>query len=308
MRQTLYERIADETSETSAGDRVTDDLTLGVDTAAARTRVDALVVDTGLAGGTVRVDDTLRSAVGWGADVTRQTGTGWSATRRLALSVRTAGGRRARVAGGFQGGWWRWWNIIATPERIAGLSRTTTADRAVIDNFTSCVEAAGAETRVGALLVDAGPCLRTLCAHNALGTAAGRTAAVALQTRAHGVVVRGTALAVGAARRRRAWVLWCDWGCLHNPAVGERIAGVALRTRADGNVVDDVTLSVLATSAGTWVATLVADAGLVARTLLAKHTLGTARLVRVARVFCDALAQASVAVGVRTAWRWVARV
>lgn len=70
----------------------------------------------------------------------------------------------------------------------------------MVDDLTASVETARAEARVRALLVDAGTCLRTLGADYALRSTGRWCAAVAGETRAHGVAVLHSALTVGAAR------------------------------------------------------------------------------------------------------------
>ena len=69
----LREGIADKAGQTNADGNVISHVALGVDPAQAGTRVLTLAVDAGLVRGAVGVDDTLRPAVGRGADHFRQT-------------------------------------------------------------------------------------------------------------------------------------------------------------------------------------------------------------------------------------------
>lgn len=76
------------------------------------------------------------------------------------------------------------------------------------------------------------------------------------------------------------------------PAAGERVPGETLWTGTDRDVVDNVTLSVLAASAGARVAALVAQTGLITWTLRVEYTLWPTSFVGVATVLWDTFAQA----------------
>jgi len=99
-------------------------------------------------------------------------------------------------------------NILATPERITGLSLATATNRTVIDDLASRVQSARATARISAFLVDAGESLGALGAHYTLRPALRRRTDIALQARAHSVVVLRSALAVRSARRRLARIAW----------------------------------------------------------------------------------------------------
>lgn len=77
----------------------------------------------------------------------------------------------------------------------------------MVDHFASRVQAARAQTRIRALLVHASSRRRTLGADDAFRSAGRRRTEIALQTRAHGVILDVATLAVRSARRRRAWIL-----------------------------------------------------------------------------------------------------
>ena len=63
------ERISDKSLRTAADGVMSHHITPGVDTADPDTRVGALQVDAGQAGGALAVDDALGATAGWGTEV-----------------------------------------------------------------------------------------------------------------------------------------------------------------------------------------------------------------------------------------------
>ena len=84
----IAESVARETGHAAADRRVADHSALGVGSARSRARINAFLVDTGLVGRAVRVDDALRTAVRRGADHSRNTATLGLSGNDLALRIR----------------------------------------------------------------------------------------------------------------------------------------------------------------------------------------------------------------------------
>ena len=68
--------VSDKSPLTAAHGLVVDDLTLGCRSTGPGTRVTALLSGTGEVAGTITVEKTLRSAVRWLSEISRQAGTG----------------------------------------------------------------------------------------------------------------------------------------------------------------------------------------------------------------------------------------
>ena len=68
--------VSDKSPLTAAHGLVVDDLTLGCRSTGPGTRVTALLSGTGEVAGTITVENTLRSAVRWLSEISRQAGTG----------------------------------------------------------------------------------------------------------------------------------------------------------------------------------------------------------------------------------------
>lgn len=200
------ERIADRVGGTRAHRIVVERVALGTVAADARARIDAPVIGAGTIARTVRRDRALRMAAGAGCG-TLEAGHalaqgGLAAGRSAAHGVRAA---RRRVA------WIRYvlcglrfvLETVASAQRVAGGADRTGADRHVVGDVTLGLGAAGARTRIGALLVDAGAVQRTVGVAEALGPAADvRIAVVFGQALADGVGVLDATARVAAARRR----------------------------------------------------------------------------------------------------------
>lgn len=97
----------------------------------------------------------------------------------------------------------------ATNKRITRKTQRATTYRIVINDLASCVLAACARhTRIHALLIDARFVQETLGANGAFGPTRGRIADAVLDARADRMAIGLSALAVWAARRRCAWILF----------------------------------------------------------------------------------------------------
>lgn len=169
-KHALDERISRKSCRAGAADHVGIDPTLRVLPAASRTRVHAFVVYASLGAGTIRIDDTLRSAVRRCANVALNALTGRALPDHLAERVGSAGRGLARIDGsrrrlGSPG------YLPAALEGIAGEAFAATTDRAVVDHFASRQESANSQTRIGTLLVHAGSGRLAFRADDAFGSA-----------------------------------------------------------------------------------------------------------------------------------------
>ena len=88
----------------------------------------------------------------------------------------------------------RTWPEDTAGERIPFVAGDTGAHCVVVVHLALGVEAAGTLARIRTLLVDAGEVICAVGGHQALGPAVGRRAEVALDARAHGLVVELPAL------------------------------------------------------------------------------------------------------------------
>lgn len=95
----------------------------------------------------------------------------------------------------------------ATSKRVSGIASRATANRVMVDDLTSSVESASAGTGIGAFLINARLILSALGANHTLGSARRRRADVVLLTRAYGVIVNLSTLAVRATWRRQTRIL-----------------------------------------------------------------------------------------------------
>jgi hypothetical protein len=69
---TLSEWIADVVIGTRANGVMVHHITFGIDTTGSNTRISTLLLDTGLVRWTFSINNTFRSAIGWGSNVSRQ--------------------------------------------------------------------------------------------------------------------------------------------------------------------------------------------------------------------------------------------
>ena len=91
--------VSDKSPLTAAHGLVVDDLTLGCRSTGPGTRVTALLSDAGEVTGTITVEKTLRSAVGWLSEISRQAGTGCDTSLVLTLREWSTGFSQAGVDG-----------------------------------------------------------------------------------------------------------------------------------------------------------------------------------------------------------------
>lgn len=97
LAHTVAERISGVADVASAHGRVVHHTALCIWAASTSTRVSAFLVNASLVAGALRVDDTLRSAIGRRTDVIRQARAGGTFPAHLALRVRAARRRLARI-------------------------------------------------------------------------------------------------------------------------------------------------------------------------------------------------------------------
>lgn len=172
----------------------------------------------------------------------------------------------------------------------------------MIDDFASCVQAAGTQARICTLFVHASSSWWTLRADDTFGPARWRRTKIALKTRTYSVILDVTTLTVRSAGRGCARILLRNRYHRLNPATDERIAYVSCWTRADGNVIHHVASRVLTAYAGTRIFAFVFQTSFVARTFGIENALGTTAFVRIAEVLGQAFAFAIFTYCVRTAW------
>lgn len=271
QRGTAAERIARLIRIAAADRTVIEHLAACIEAARTAARVHALLVHACLVGAALGADHALGPALGRHAHVAGQTGAGGLAVGTVALGVGAARRRMARLARSHR----IQLGASTLAERIAGEAGRTRADRNVLNDLALGVVAARARARIAALAAHAGAIACTVGAAGALRAAAlVRVALVLGQAGAFAVLAQG----VGTARRRIAQVLglrslrWRRW---FGRALGERIAHVAVVTGTDGNVSQDLALGLEAARAGTRIAALLVDAGLVAGAVGVQHALGT---------------------------------
>lgn len=96
------------------------------------------------------------------------------------------------------------WLLEAPSEWITGESGLAAADRTVIEYSAIGLLTAGSRARVDALLILADPVQRAIGARDALGSTGRGSSLIGGLTRANGLTVRLSALAVRSAGRRSA--------------------------------------------------------------------------------------------------------
>ena len=289
---TLSDRVSRVSQETGADGLVTVGVADSVDATDSRAGVDTLVVDTGPVGGTVTVQDTLRSAGQVGiSEVSWYTGAGSGSLLGPALSIGATGCWVAGINdGSLGGGGGR--DPPTLSERISIVSRRTSTYRVVVHHLTLGIGTTGSWTGVDTFLPDTGQVAGTVGVDGALGSAVGRNSDVVGQTGAGrhlpGHVV--LALREGAAGRGVAGIDvqlrdHRSYGRLHLDTVTEGVSGVSRGTLTDGVVVGDLTSGVVTTGPWAGVDTLLVDAGSQLTTVRADHTLWPAvgRVALVAR-------------------------
>lgn len=147
---------------------------------------------------TFLVYNAFRSAIWCSTDIIWKTGTHGEPVDETALRVWSTGRWYTSV---FR--WSRFWQGLffqTTEEWITRETRRTAAYWVVIDNLTFGIDAAGTDARIVATLIDARFVLSTISTDHALRSAVWRTTNIICLTRAHGMVVDDTAIAVRTAR------------------------------------------------------------------------------------------------------------
>jgi len=110
LRITNAEWITNVTGHTTADGRVVNHIALGVEATRAGTGIAALLINAGLMTGTLSIDGTLRTAIGWSTQILGQAGAGWSAVNLATLRIRSARRRNTGVKGFTFDHWRRSWN------------------------------------------------------------------------------------------------------------------------------------------------------------------------------------------------------
>ena len=248
-----------------------DDLALGCRSTGPGTRVTALLSQTGEVAGTLTVENTLRSAVGWCSDHCSLTGANADSVLFFVLTV---GSARVRVT---WVGLFNNWNSLRDKgtlcNRITGVAVETSADGLVPHGVANSIDTTDSRAGIDALVVDASTFAGTVSVEDTLRSASqvGVTE-VASNARTGTRPLSRSTLSISSAW---SWVAGVDnFDCAdsgrggHNPAtVSEGIPGVASRTSAYGLVVLHHTLRVGSTRAGARVDTFFVEASLVAGAL-----------------------------------------
>ncbi len=168
--------------------------------AATRTRIATLLINTRRNARTLGVDGTLRPAVRRCSDVVFETRTRRTLAANLTDGIRPARTRFARSDRLAD------YDRRAPGERIPGHAFRTTADRVVIDHLAPGVDSTGSWARIHAFVIETGFGERTLRADDAFWATTGRVSDQAGLARADSHAVIHSTEAVGAARRWAAWV------------------------------------------------------------------------------------------------------
>lgn len=307
---TVAERITRVALQTAADRNVIGHIALRILATGARAGIDALLVQTCLAGIAVRAKCALGTATDIGiALVVGQA----SADAVMALRIGTTRMQITRIIGGY---WWLWCTLLddfrTLDKRISGEACTARADRQMILYATLGVDAARSVTGITALLGNAGTIGGAIGVDHALGSAVGRCSNVVSQARTGRLITAHTALGIETARRWLTWIsfsdrflglLWC-W-----VATSKWISSHVQWAAADRIVIDHFALGVQTTNAGARIGT----AELVTRLVLRALRIHCALRFAVWRI-SDEVLQARAdgeAIGfatftVRTTWRWQA--
>lgn len=183
------------------------------------TRIPALLPDASQAAGTFRIHNAFRPTIRRASCKSGQARTGRGVADVLTDRVRSARRRDARIWFHHRLNRSRSWNFhknlaegveggiggltgdrVASGERIAGVAWLAAAYRTVIDDAAFGVQAAGAGTGVGTLLIHASSAQGTFGTYDALRSTAGRGSDVGRKAGTYGLLVDFATLAVGSAR------------------------------------------------------------------------------------------------------------
>ena len=210
------------------------------------TGIDALLIDTSRGARAVRVDNTLRTAIGWHADIVGQAGAGRDVVGVAALRVGAARTWHARISWPRDRRGCGDLNAGTLAKRIAGVARRTLADGIVIGHLAAGIVTARARTGIHTLLIDTGGELGTIRADHTLGPTVGWGSLIARQAGADTHTIHFAVLAV---RPTRIWI--AGFAILHNGlgrwdklTGGQRIPGIAHDARANRIVIADGALRI----------------------------------------------------------------
>lgn len=252
----------------------------GIDTARSRARIHTSLVLTGQIPGALLIDDTLRSAERRSSNVIRLTGASRYSIHQSTLRIRSTWVWHARICA--DGGGQLGQTSLARQEWVASESRWATAYRIVIDHLTLGVRSTSPWARVTTIDAHASPVQGTIGADDALRSTGRRRPDVALLTRADGVIVGHSTIAVWATGRWVAWIL--RWPAILRTTGLKWIPYVILNATAGWLMVVDVAQGVVAAGTLAGVLALVVDAGLRVGAVGVLHALRSAENGRVADV------------------------
>lgn len=154
-----------------------------------------------------RIIGTLWPAVRWTANVVLQAGACRIQAYYFALRVGTAWIGQARISL-FLRQWRRGADLDAVHEGIAGVAASAAADGIMIHCETIRILSARTGTWIRAVVVYARLVLRTLGANDASRSTGRRDTGESWLAQAYRVSVLNSAVTVGSARRRIAWINW----------------------------------------------------------------------------------------------------
>lgn len=200
------ERITSVASRTVTDCIMIDCLASGIVTTGSNTGVTALVLDTSFVAWAFGIQDTFRSTIWWGTNVTWKTSTGLITIDFPALGIRATGRGHTWNLGSLWLGDNLWFSVAAV-EWITTESFRTGADWVVVDNFAFSIGSTGSWTRINTLLLDTSLGQSTLRAEQTLRPAVGRSTKVSLETGADRSGTLRSALTVGSTRIRVAWII-----------------------------------------------------------------------------------------------------
>ena len=193
---TVVEWISGESLRTRADGIVVNHLAQSIGTAHSRTRILALLVDTSLVLGTIRVFETFRLAIGWFAKVSRLTFTDWSGSQNGTYGVWTTGIGHTRA--------WDWIGFLGVTltEWIAFETFDASTHSSMYCHSTIGIESTSTRTRISTFLIDTSLGGRTFSIQNTFGFAAHQRIAnvVITHTFANGSAIQNGAQSVGSTR------------------------------------------------------------------------------------------------------------
>lgn len=297
------ERIAGVARVARAGRVVVDHLAAGKLSTGSWAGIDALPVDTGRLQRTLGTNYALRLA-GWrGSQHACLAGTHRSLGGNMAQAVRSARVWLTRVL-------WHGSLLATVDERIASVALQATANGYVVRDIALRVLSTNSWARIHALLVQASLGGRAIGTQSTFRAATGVCVAVVIRQATADSV---PALGIGTARLQvaRIGTEWWRFGRrfdnLHT--LDERIAGKSSAAGADGKMVLNAALGIDSAGAVARIATFLGDAGSIRGTVRVHNALGSAvgwRSNVVGQAGAGGLFVAHSALGIQSAWRWLA--